>query len=469
MTTAKTDLNDLTQGNVTRQLIRFGAPFMLSNLIQSLYNIADMLIVQWFVGAEGSAAVGIGGQITQLVTSLVIGFSAGSTILIAQYTGAGRKQDVKETIGTLFTLFFIVAVICSIGFIVFTRPLLRLLQTPEESFESTVQYVVICMMGTVFIYGYNAVSAILRGMGDSKRPLYFVSVACVVNVVLDVVFVKGLSIGVPGSALATVLSQAVSLVLSIVYLCKHNFIFDFKRKSFKIYPQKLKAMLRISLPTAIQNSVTSLSFLAMTAIINQFGYAASAAANLTSKFNNITILPSVAMSAAIAAMSGQNIGAGKPERAKKCYHVGTVLAMGLGAVAFVLTFVCAPQITNMLSGGDAAVNQSGVPYMQGFCADYIFVAFMFCTNGLINGSGHTTITLVTNLCAAFFMRIPLAYLLGVTLNWGMLGLGLSVPCASIIGGLIGLWYLRSGKWKTSSIQLSPDHATLPEPSHPIKS
>lgn len=439
---------DLTKGSVTKQLILFSLPFMLSNLIQALYNIADIYIVQWAIGDSGSSAVGNGGQLTLLVTNFIVGFAIGGTILISQYFGAGKHKDVHETISTLFTMFIYAAIIFTVLFVLLARPLLTVLKVNPDAFEYAWQYTVICMCGNIFIFGYNAISAVLRGMGDTKRPLIFVTVACFINIILDILFVKFLGLGVAGSALATVIAQASSLIFSVIYLKKSKFVFDFKPKSFIIHKDKLVKIIRIGLPTSIQNSAVTLSFLTITSVINSFGTTASAAAQLCGKFNGIAILPSIAMSASVSSMSGQNIGAGKLDRAKKCMLVGLAVAVPIGTLLCIASRVFAPEIMYLLSSGDASVINEGVVYMRAMCLDYVSASVMFCFVGLINGSGHTKITLLLNLLSAFIIRAPLAFITARVLNLGMAGVGYCAPAASAVVGIIAFLYICSGKWKT---------------------
>ena len=263
--------NALTKGSVLKALVTFTVPFLLANVLQSLYGAVDLFVVGQFCDAQAVAAVSTGTQVTQIVTSLVTGLTLGGTILVGNYTGMERWDKVKEAIGTTLSVFAAVAVLLTALMLLFEAPLLTVLNTPAESFEATMDYVAICAWGNFFICGYNALSAILRGYGDSVRPLYFVAVACVANVILDVVFVAGFHLGASGTALATVISQGLSMFLGIAYLKRHAFLFDFKPASFRIARPMAKELARVGIPISFQELMVRISFLYLTAVMKCCG------------------------------------------------------------------------------------------------------------------------------------------------------------------------------------------------------
>lgn len=441
---------NLAEGNVAKQLILFAIPFIFSNLIQSLYNVADMIIVGQFSGTISMSGVNIGGQITNIVTNLVIGLAAGATVLIGQYLGAGQKRALEETISTLFCTLLVAAVVLSVVMILLREPVLRLIQTPAESFEEASRYLSITMAGTIFIFGYNALSAVMRGMGDSRRPLYFVAIACFVNIFLDLLMVGKWGMGASGAALATVISQAVSMILCIFYLQRNQFVFSFRLSSFRFHKLRLRTLLRIGIPTSIQSFASSLSFLFLTAMVNSLGVTASAAVGAVGKFNGFAILPAIAISNSVAAMSAQNIGAGKIQRAQKTFYVGLALSFSISAVIFLLSRLFPEQILTIFAD-DAEMAAAGVVYLASFSLDYLFVPFYFNLNGLFNGSGHTTFSLVNGAMASVLVRIPACYFFGAVLGMGLGGYGLGAPSASLAAALVGFGYFLSGRWKVSTI------------------
>ena len=441
---------NLVEGHVGKQLIKFALPFLLSNLIQSLYSVADMIIVGQFTGTAAMSGVNIGSQITLLVTNLVLGLSVGGTVLIAQNLGAGNRQAIKETIGTLFTVLGVLAVIMTVLPLAIRQPLLRLIQTPQESFADANSYFMITTLGTIFIFGYNALSAVMRGMGDSKNPLIFVTIACIVNVFGDLMLVAVFDMGAAGAAIATVVSQAISMFLCIIYLKKNNFVFDFKLKSFGFHPEHLKMILKVGIPTSVQNTLVSFSFLFLTTLVNTLGVTASAAVGAVAKLNGFAILPAIAMSSSISAMSAQNLGAGEIGRAKKTMGIGMLIAMSISVVIFALVQLF-PEICLRLFDDDPEMITNGVQYLRSFSFDYLIVPFQFSMTGLFIGSGHTTFTLINSAVSSLLARIPACYIFGITLGYGLSGIGLGAPVASAVGVVLSLIFYLSGRWKKMNI------------------
>ena len=438
---------DFTQGSIGSHLLRFSVPFLLSNLLQALYSVADMLIVGLFHGEASVAGVNIGGQITNVVVMLVSGLTVGGTVLVAQYYGARREADVRKTIGTLFSTLVIAGIAISLLMLLFSDEMLRLLDTPEEAYPEARSYLDICLLGTVFIFGYNAISSVQRGLGDSKRPLMFVAIACVVNIALDLLLVGGMGLGAAGAAWATILSQGLSMLLSAWYLTTHRFIFDFKPSSFRIHPDKVRLLFKLGLPSSVQSVVTSFSFLIMTALVNGFGVSASAAVGIAGKFNSFGILPAIAMSSAISSMVAQNIGAGFHERARKILWNGIGIAMAFGLFVFLIAQMFTTQIF-LLFGVEAATAEMGVPYMRAFSYDYLVVSVVFCLNGLINGSGYTVYSLMTSMVSALILRVPVAWFMSKT-ALGLAGVGMAAPVASCGALVLAMAFYYSGKWKHS--------------------
>ena len=326
--------NDLSKGNVVKQLIKFSIPFLISNLIQTLYSVADMVIVGRYASTTSMSGVANGSQVQFVITNMVMGFTVGGTVLVAQYLGIGNRKAMKETISTLFTTLLVIAVVITTLMIFTMDPLLKLIQTPAEAFFETRAYFFVTTLGTIFIFGYNALSAVMRGMGDSKNPLYFVAIACVTNIILDLLLVAKYGMGAEGAAIATVISQAVSMILCIIYLKKNGFIFDFKLSSFKFYKDRFDLLLKIGIPTSAQNAIVSVSFLFLIALANTFGVSASAAVGAVSKLNSFAILPTVAVSASVSAMSAQNIGARQIRRAVQTLRTGIIFSLAISFIIF---------------------------------------------------------------------------------------------------------------------------------------
>ncbi len=440
---------DFTTGSIGRHLIEFCLPFLLSNFIQACYGVADMLIVGNFCSTEVLSGVTNGASIANLVNMMISGLTVGGTILVGQYFGAKKEKDVSETIGTMFSVMAILGLALTVIMLILTEWMMDILNVPLEARAAAGDYTRICLLGTIFVFGYNAIAAVQRGMGESKRPLYFVAIAAVLNVGLDLWLVAGLKMGAAGAAWATISSQAVSMILAAIYLKRRNFIFDFRLKSFAIRADKVRLLLKLGIPSSIQSTVSNLSFLIMTSLVNGFGVQASAAVGIVGRFNSFAILPAVAMSSSVSSMAAQNIGAGLYDRAEKSLRYGIGIAFALSAIVFVIAQTCTDQIMLMfMNEYDEMVIEYGRQYMRAFSFDYILVPFAFCFNGLLNGAGYTTFTLINNVFSSIAFRMPVAVLPSKT-SMQLAGVGAAAPAASLVGSLISLAYIVTGRWKKS--------------------
>lgn len=456
--------HDLTQGSVTKQLLLFSLPFLASNLLQALYNLADMLIVGRFCGPVGASAVGLGGQVTILFINLISGLAVGGTVLIAQYIGAKRQEEVAKTVGTMFTLYGICGAVITVVMLLCSRYILIALNTSPEAFDETLAYLNICMGGTIFVVGYNAVSAVLRGMGDSKHPLLFVAIAAAVNVVLDILLVGPLNMGAAGAAWATISAQAISFIISVVFLRRRDFVFDFHPRSFRIHRDLAGKLIKIGLPASLQGTLVSFSFMVLTGIANVVAVSplvGSTALSIAGKVNSIAILPSMAMQASVSSMVGQNMGAGKPERAKKTMWVAVGFAFSVSALVFALVNLFPEQIVALFLGSQEqagmtaevlaqCVEQSAL-YLRMISFDYLLTSVLFCITGLAMGVGQTLFSMCNGIASSLLLRIPAAYIFGSVLGWGLKGVGLAAPAATAGGLVICFIYLLTGAWKRAKV------------------
>lgn len=439
---------DFTQGSISGHLIRFSLPYLMANLLQALYSVADMLIVSWICGTNSMSGVNIGGQVTQLIMMMVSGLTVGGTVLVGQYYGARQHEEVKRTIGTLLTLLTAMGIILMVVMLMLCDPLLRLLNTPAESFSEAHNYLMISLSGMPFVFWYNALAAMQRGLGDGKRPLIFVGIACVVNVGLDMLMVGTWGMGASGAALATVISQSISVLLCVIYLKTHEFVFDFKLSSLRVHMDKVRMLIKIGLPSSVQSVVTNLSFLIMTTIVNGFGVTASAAVAVCGKFNSFGIMPAIAMSSSVSSLAAQNIGAGHYDRAQDALKVGMRISAVIGVAVFAFTQLFPELILKMFNAEDEVVAY-GVTYLRAFSFDYLIVPFVFCINGLVLGAGHSMFSLVNNMLSAILLRVPVAYFVSKT-ALGLAGVGAAAPAASLCSLCLGTWFLLSGRWRSSS-------------------
>lgn len=452
---------DLTQGSVAIGLLTFALPLFASNALQVVYNVVDIAVVGHVLGRVGMSGVAIGGDILHFITALAMGFCSASQIIIAQNMGAKRMEDVKKIIGTLFSFLIILALSMTAICYVLRFKFLEWLATPEEAFTEAYQYSVTCIFGIIFVYGYNAVSAILRGMGDSKRPFTFVAIAAIVNAILDVIFVVLLDLRGFGAALATVMGQGISFIVSIIYLYQKRDAlgFDFKPASFKISFEHLKVLLSLGIPMTIQYAAINLSRIVVARWVNSFGVTSSAVAAVFNKVAQIVSLFSNAIFTSGGAMVGQNIGAEKYARVTKILITSIiVMAITDGILAAALNLF--PSQIFSIFTSDATVIEAS--YIIIFPLTLFMLSGMLRTPGfcLINGSGNSLLNLAIALIDGIFCRIGFAYLFTFMLNYGYYGCFLSEGLASFVPAIVSIIYYASGKWKTNKYLLKRrlDHA-----------
>lgn len=441
----KNGVTDFTSGSISRSLLYFSVPFLITNIIQSLYNIVDIMVVSRFCGANGIAGASIGGSVTQTVTYMIIGLCNGGAIMTAHYVGMKSDKDVKETIGTTFGIMFILSILSSVFMLIFSRNILNALNTPAEAFSETLSYFRICMTGSVFIFGYNAVSSVLRGVGNSKTPMYFGFASCLMNVALDLLFVGLFRMGVAGAAAATVISQAISLIACVIYLKKQKFLFDFRLSSFRIVPDKAVNIFRLGLPGAVQNAIVSGGFLLVSSITNSLGVNAASAVSVAAKVNSFAQMPASAIGMAVSSIIGQNVGARKFDRARKTLSYGIFISLGFGAAMFTIVQLIPAQLMGLLVD-DANVISTAVPYLRITACDYLLVALIFPLNGLCNGSGHTLFTMIPSIFSSVIARVPVAYFCVYVLDMGLSGVAVSTPTGTISAIIICTIYYFSNRW-----------------------
>ena len=452
MASEKTMIQDLTTGSVPKLLIRFATPFALSNLLQTVYSLVDMVVIGQFVGSAGLSAVSIGGEILHFVTFLCMGFSTAGQILISQFVGKGDRTAIAKTIGSMFSFILGMSLVLSVLGVALTDTALGWLNTPAEALTEAHNYTLVCMCGCFFIFGYNIVSSILRGMGDSKRPFIFISAAAIINLILDLVFVAGLGMGSFGAALATVIGQAASFIGSIIYLYvrRDAFGFDFRPASFRIEKDTLMLLLKLGVPMAVQFSAIGVSGLFVNAFINEYGVVASAVNGVGSKLGSIMVIFTNALSAAGSSMIGQNLGAGKPERVQQVVRTTRIITIS-AAVLLTIPVVLAPETVFGLFNKDPEVLAMSHVYVPYAVLNFFGFALRNPYNALINGLGFATLSLVSGLLDGVVGRIGLSLLFGVVLNGGIQGLWLGCMLAGYVPFVIGFVYYHSGRWKNRKL------------------
>lgn len=432
--------NVLTEGNVFRVLLSFSVPFLIANIIQALYGAVDLMVIGWYCPPESVAAVSTGTQVTQIITSMVSGLTLGGTILVGKYTGMKDLKRAERTIGTTLSIFAVIALMLTIIMLAGRDFILTALQTPSPSYQLARQYVTICFYGIFFICGYNAISAILRGYGDSKHPMYFVAFACVLNIAGDILFVRVLGLDVAGVALATVLSQAISMICSIIYLNNSKFLFAFRLKSFRIDWSLAKELACVGIPISAQECMVRLSFLYLTSVTNRLGVNAAAAVGIASKYDVFAMLPSTSIASALAAITAQNYGAGKPERAKQSLAAGVSFAF-LASSLFFLWAQLSPETMIGVFNRNTDIIQEGIPFFRSCSFDYLAVAFVFCLNGFMNGRSKTVFTMISCCFGALALRMPLIHIAYNYCPDNLLILGAIAPTVSWFMAVYTLFFV----------------------------
>ena len=429
---------DFTQGSILKKLFWFMVPVLGALILQAAYGAVDLLVVGRFGSTSGLSAVSTGSQVLNLVTFVVTQLAMGITVLIARYLGEKKPQQIAPVLGGAAIVFALISVGLCILLVCFSRPISVLMQAPEESLDLTVSYVRICGSGIFFIVAYNLLSAIFRGLGDSKSPLLFVLVACVVNIFGDLFLVAVLDMDAAGAALATVFAQTVSVVCAVVMLLKKKLPFSLTKKDFRFNPQCRK-FLEIGLPLALQEFLTQLSFLALCAFVNRLGLEASSGYGVASKIVNFAMLVPSALMQSMASFVSQNVGAGNQRRAKRSMFTGIGVGLGFGCVVFALVMLKGDVLAGCFST-DASVIQSGFAYLKGFAPETIVTAVMFSMVGYFNGNQKTLWVMVQGLAQTLLVRLPLAYFMSIQPNASLTRIGLAAPASTAVGIVLNIGF-----------------------------
>ena len=447
--------SDFTQGSILKKLIPFMIPSIGALVLQAAYGAVDLLVVGRFGSTAGLSAVSTGSQILNLVTFVITQLGMGITVLIARYIGEKSTGQIGQLLGGAVTVFAIVSAVLFVVMVFFAKPLAVLMQAPQEAISLTTVYVRICGGGIFFIVAYNVLAAIFRGLGDSRSPLIFVAVACVVNIIGDLILVAGFHLDAAGAAIATVAAQAVSVVLAIVLLKKKDLKFGIQKKDFRINGQ-CKRFLKVGLPLALQEFLTQMSFLALCAFVNKLGLEASSGYGVACKIVNFAMLVPSSLMQSMASFVSQNVGAGKPDRAKKSMFTG----MGLGVIVGVVVFICVWCFGDVLTSvftTDTAVIQKGTEYLRGFAPETIVTAVLFSMVGFFNGYEKTVWVMIQGLVQTLLVRLPLAYVMSIQPHASLTKIGLAAPVATCFGIVLNvIFYLiftRKMEWERKNKEL----------------
>lgn len=441
---------DFTSGNIPKQLIFFMLPFMASNALQVLYSTIDMMIVGKYVGTPGLSAVSLSSQIVNFATMICLGVSNAGQVLVSQAIGSGKREKISQIIGTLLYILLILAVFFTGVILIFKTLILNVMNVPDESYIMAMDYLDICGVGLVFTAGYNMVSAILRGMGDSKRPFLFIVIASVINLVLDILFTGIWGLGAAGAAWATVIGQAASFLFSVYYLSKHKreFGFDFKKDSLRINKKYAGMIVNLGTPMAIQSGFINLSMLFVNSIINQVGVVASATFGVGIRIDDIVNKISQGIQYAAVPMISQNIGAGRKGRAKKIVY-WSWLYSGLFTLIFIALYIGFGKQLFMIFSKDPQVHEMSKTFISAILWMFPAFAVMRGSGAFIQGNGNARLSMVLAMLDGVILRIGLSWLFGIVFNWGFYGFVLGYALAPYGYAIPSMIFFLSGKWESN--------------------
>ena len=420
-----------TEGKILQPLILFAFPVLFALFLQAMYGAVDLLIVGKFGSSADVSAVSTGSQIMSTFTNLVSSFAMGTTILLGQQIGSGQKKEGGKTVGTAIILFTIIALVMSIGFLIFAPQVSSLMNAPEEAFSKTFSYVRICGGGMLVIVAYNLIGCIFRGLGDSRTPLVTVAIACVCNIAGDLLLCAVFHMGTAGAAYATVFAQVISVVISFAMIRKKELPFEFGWEDVRIDKNKLRKMSGFGLPIALQDLLVSISFLIILAIVNGLGVTASAGVGVAEKVCAFIMLISSAFAQSISAFVAQNYGAGKLDRAKKALYYGASVSFAIGILMFFISFFHGSILAQIFSN-DPEVVAAAADYLRAYSIDCIFTALFFCYTGFYNGIGKTRFVMLQGIAGAFCVRVPVSFLMSKRANATLFDIGLATPMSSVL-------------------------------------
>ncbi|MGN0318340.1 MAG: MATE family efflux transporter [Lachnospira sp.] len=438
--------SDFTQGSISKKLAAFMMPILGALILQAAYGAVDLLVVGRFGTTSGLSAVSTGSQVLNLVTFVITQLAMGITVLIARYIGEKHEQYIGPLIGGSVLVFAIISAVLFVVMICFSHQIACIMQAPDEALDFTSTYVRICGAGIFFIVAYNVLAAIFRGLGDSKSPLIFVAVACVVNIIGDLVLVAGLNLDATGAAIATVFAQSVSVIFAIVMLLKKKLPFKIARKDFRFNSQCKRAF-KVGIPLALQECLTQASFLALCAFVNRLGLEASSGYGVACKIVNFAMLIPGSLMQSMASFVSQNVGAGDEKRAKKAMFTGMGIGIVIGVFVFVLVLVKGDLLTGIFTS-DSAVVQNGYDYLKGFAPETFLTAVLFSMIGYFNGHDKTVWVMTQGLIQTLLVRLPLSYYMSIQPDASLTKIGLAAPVATVAGILLNVgFYFWTNKKK----------------------
>lgn len=431
--------SNFTEGRIAAPLIRFALPVLLAMCLQSLYGAVDLLIVGQFGSSADVSAVATGSQMMQVVTVLFTGLAMGTTILLGQMIGCGKRKEAGDVIGGSICLFAILAVIVTALMFLVAVPFAKIMNTPQEAVSGTLSYFRICSGGIIFIVAYNVLGSIFRGIGDSKTPLITVAIACVFNIAGDLLLVAVFDLKAAGAAIATIMAQVISVVISLLFIRNKELPFPFAKENIGFHGQFIRGTVKLGAPIALQDCLVTLSFLVINSIVNSLGLVFSAGVGVAEKLCAFIMLVPSSFSQSLSAFVAQNAGAGKYDRAKRAMGCGMLFSIAAGILLAWAAYFHGDIFAGLFAK-EAEVISAAADYMKAYAIDTLLVSFLFCFLGYFNGCGKTTFVMAQGLVGAFLIRIPVSWLMSRVENPTLFGIGLAAPSSTVIQILLCVLY-----------------------------
>ena len=433
------ETQNFTKGNILTSLVRFALPVLAALFLQTMYGAVDMLVVGQFATAADVSAVSTGSWLMQLITSFVVGIAMGTTVLLGRRLGEGKPEEAGKIIGASIVLFAIIGVVITFFMELCAVPVAQIMRTPIEAFDATVLYVRICSAGSVFIVAYNVLGSIFRGIGDSRMPLVTVAIACVFNIAGDFLLVGVFGMATAGAAIATVLAQALSVIISVLIIRRQKLPFTFRRTDIVFDRKRMGSVFRLGLPIAFQDLLVSISFLAITAIVNSLGVIPSAGVGVAEKLCGFIMLVPSAFNQSMSAFVAQNMGAGRMDRAKRALLCGIGMSLVVGVFMAWLSFFHGDLLAGLFAR-DEAVIAAAADYLKAYAIDCLLVSVMFCMIGYFNGYGKTLFVMLQGIAGAFGVRIPVSLIMSRIKPVSLFKVGLATPCSSVVQIILCVGY-----------------------------
>lgn len=448
-----------TQGSVFKNILLFSLPYLLSYFLQTLYGLADLFIIGQFGSVADTSAVSIGSQVMHMLTVMIVGLAMGSTVMISRQIGEKQNDKASKSVGNTIVIFMSLSVVVTIVLLCLTKPIVAVMSTPEEAVDGTIDYLVVCFIGIPFITAYNIISSIFRGLGDTKSPMYFIAIACACNIGLDYLFMGAFDLGPLGAALGTTISQAVSVIVSLIVVLKMKTGIKLKKSDFKLEKPIISDILKIGIPVAIQDGFIQISFIVITIFANNRGLDDSAAVGIVEKIISIIFLVPSSMLSTVSALSAQNLGAGEEKRAKQTLWYSTLIAVSYGIIISIIVFFVAKPFVAMFNDSSENVAVLGSQYLRGYIWDVIFAGLHFCFSGYFCALKKSYISFLHNALSIVLVRIPISYFAAKLYLDTLFPMGLASPLGSVLSVIICViaYIIISKKQKQTPITPSDAH------------